>query len=604
MKYLASIILSFLISLNLPSYALAQNSFTLGLTLDENPEICSAYKAAWEVVYNSAKKIDDSAVDLKAAFPDATHISPTADNVNAGLAQRSHIAFDYDNDGDEEIIYFESKEPRGLYWATGFYFYNSLEDFESEPAENPQFGRFNNWGVGPKAFKNPKNSKAKLLAMYKDIKVANLFQIDGNLYSQSSVLGVSRRPYRLNGTGGSPRTVTLDWLKPDFSPTPICKIDFARTSISKHSETLNLDRTIRPDMVILKPLDEMYGGRLNSICYGTLGYSAVPISAHLPALFKRPQTIRDANQDTEREFRFIAWGLSDPSSFEVIRELKAGYQKFITDFTAYYQTYFNMDEERAKSTAERGYRYLLDKVVYGRSTLDSFHRLDYDGLTVGPATSLEDIATLAVENAIDKKHDSRLILKLGIVGGVDADKLKTLSDNIIAYKPAYGNRKQRASKILNENNLANDEDKQRIINELFLASLTHPKMRQYFLDLGANVDFPTNYFGKTALMYAAQNNDLDAVITLLKGGASPNSKTEMNPLPREYCMPPLKRDARTPLMYAAENADATLILTLVEAGANPSAEDTKGNRPIWYLNKNSLLSEAQKTHLQKRFIAK
>jgi len=396
MRYLTSIILTILISLNLSAYALAQSPFTPVLTLDENPEICSAYKEAWEIAYNSTKKIDDSAVDLQAAFPDAVHISPTEDDVNAGLYQRSHIAFDYDSDGDKEIIYFEGKEPKGLYWATGFYLYDSLEDFQSEPAKRPRFGRFNNWAVGSEVFENPKNSKAKLLAMYKDIKVANLFQINGKLYSQSSVLGVSRRPYRRSGTGGSPRTVTLDWLRPDYSPTPICKIDFTKPEVSSYSETFNLDTAVKPDMAILKPLYEMYGGRLNSFCYGSIGYSAVPISAHLPALFNRPQIMGEPNHqseavvqtlaaDTAREFRFIAWGLSDPNSFEIIRELKEGYPKFIADFTVYYQTYFDMNEDTAKNTAELAYRYLLDKVVYGRSSGLQMRGFDYGGLNVGPA---------------------------------------------------------------------------------------------------------------------------------------------------------------------------------------------------------------------------
>jgi len=439
-RYLKSLILASLIGGLSSTAALAQNPFAPSLSLNDDPEICSAFRGAWVDVYNGAKKIEDSAVDLKAAFPDANHISPTEDDVNAGYSKRSKVAFDFDEDGDEEILYFESKDPKWIYWATGLYLYNSQEAFESENVKDGQFGRFNNWVVGREVFENPKDSKAKLLAMYKDLKVAQLFQIDGKLYSQSEVKGARRRPYRQYGTGNSPRTVTLDWLRPDHKPTPICEIDFTRKSIEDKVAVSNFEAIVQPEMPILRPLLDMSGGRLKTSCYGSLGHSAVPISTHLQALYYRPQTMGYVTQngekifqnpaaDAAREFRFITWGLSDPSSFEVIRELKSHYPQFVTDFTTYYQTYFGMDEAVAKNTAELGYRYLLDKVVYGqihdRQSIygRNYYRRRYNGRAqgvynspkIGPETSLKEIANALIDKVVAEEYGTPdYALRLGM----------------------------------------------------------------------------------------------------------------------------------------------------------------------------------------------
>ena len=99
-------------------------------------------------------------------------------------------------------------------------------------------------------------------------------------------------------------------------------------------------------------------------------------------------------------------------------------------------------------------------------------------------------------------------------------------------------------------------------------------------------------------MYAAQNNNLKAVDMLLKASADPNSKTQN---PDASCDGKITRDKRTALMYAAENAEAALILTLLEGGASTADKDTEGNSPLWYLDRNETLSEAQKVNLKGRF---
>ena len=141
---------------------------------------------------------------------------------------------------------------------------------------------------------------------------------------------------------------------------------------------------------------------------------------------------------------------------------------------------------------------------------------------------------------------------------------------------------------------------------LFYA-LEHPGLVRQLLEHGAAVN-ETNYFGKTALMYAAQFNLPETVRLLLEAGADPNLRTgEWQGFSR--C--PFKRIGRTALMYAAENADMAMMKLLIDAGADKNAHDIQGkNSPRAgqasdglsdYLERNEKLSEIEQKSIRDRW---
>jgi hypothetical protein len=327
-------------------------------------------------------------------------------------------------------------------------------------------------------------------------------------------------------------------------------------------------------------------------CYGTMGWTADPPHKHLYALYHRPQAMQPSRRDKRRspedndalrEYRYIGWGLSDPSSFDIIRDLKNGYPKFIAQMTLYYQIMHDMDEAAAKAAAELGYRYLLDKIIYARSSGLSFN-MNSD-TQIGPQTPLKTIAEIAVQSSVENEDPNLSALKLGLLAGIDDASLIKLSALVEAY--VYRNSKQ---KIWTD----------AVANDLLLMSLSRPAMMTYFIDKGADLNAKTNYFGKTSLMYAAQNNNLAAVRLLIDAGADLNTKTLSE---GSFCQTELTRDNRTALMYAAENADTALIVALLESGANAADVDSQGNSPLWYLERNTRLSARQKESLRPRFLS-
>lgn len=126
------------------------------------------------------------------------------------------------------------------------------------------------------------------------------------------------------------------------------------------------------------------------------------------------------------------------------------------------------------------------------------------------------------------------------------------------------------------------------------SALMRADLLQRVLDMGIDADVPATYFGKTALMYAAQLGHTEAARVLIAAGADVNARTDSRHgggLPLAACGQ-LERDQRSALMYAAENSSEDLVRLLLEAGADAGAQDSQGNGFAWYLARNESLSEA------------
>ncbi|MCL1143213.1 ankyrin repeat domain-containing protein [Shewanella gaetbuli] len=95
-----------------------------------------------------------------------------------------------------------------------------------------------------------------------------------------------------------------------------------------------------------------------------------------------------------------------------------------------------------------------------------------------------------------------------------------------------------------------------------------------------------NAFGKNLLMYAAHMNNSKAVSTLLKIPELINART-INTARFDF---PLAENmvtyGRTALMYAAENSSQRTIQLILDAGVDPNVKDSMGNNYFSYMDKN------------------
>ena len=123
-------------------------------------------------------------------------------------------------------------------------------------------------------------------------------------------------------------------------------------------------------------------------------------------------------------------------------------------------------------------------------------------------------------------------------------------------------------------------------------AVEHPQLlkRRVDGDGGRDIINSRNGWGKTPLMVAAHMNRPDSVKILLQAGADPNLQTTT----MSECGLTIERGDRTALMYAAENADVDVIRLLVEAGAKLDAKDSLGSGVDYYLSLSPYLTAAQK----------
>jgi uncharacterized protein YecT (DUF1311 family) len=120
-------------------------------------------------------------------------------------------------------------------------------------------------------------------------------------------------------------------------------------------------------------------------------------------------------------------------------------------------------------------------------------------------------------------------------------------------------------------------------------AVEHPSLLNALIELGVDVNTP-NGWDKTPLMVAAHLNRPDSVKLLLQAGADLNATTK----PMNECGVTIERGDRTALMYAAENADIDVIWLLVDAGAKVDVKDSLGDGLGYYLSRNPYLTTAQR----------
>lgn len=126
-----------------------------------------------------------------------------------------------------------------------------------------------------------------------------------------------------------------------------------------------------------------------------------------------------------------------------------------------------------------------------------------------------------------------------------------------------------------------DESKEPLLS----FALGYQQNLKYLLSKKAPVN-AANDFGKTALFYAIGSSNHEAVETLLKYGANVNhaykSGKELRPDDDECTYAGLNHTGRTPLMHAAQNSDVQMLKILVQARPRLDVSDDLGFNALDY----------------------
>ncbi len=266
--------------------------------------------------------------------------------------------------------------------------------------------------------------------------------------------------------------------------------------------------------------------------------------------------------------------------YEALQPILDNAQKSLSQ---YYQKTFHVAESQADSAAKfhitqiirqqtehtgRSQTPIYMSVCFDKSDLDAYlksNALPTKNCPYGEFVDMSKEATL------------RRFLGLAIVNQYPVDVVKKLI--------ADGAELNQKRKEFNYNRVVND-------SPLMLAA-PYPEIIELLLKAGAQVNEP-NAFGKTALMYAVQEQNTKSVSLLLAAHADVNAKTS-----EDVQCSALKAGDRTPLMYAAWEANPEIIKMLVAAHADINSKDTNGETALEYLKRNETLSSEGKLELEK-----
>ena len=573
------------------------------LTVNTERDICEPYRDAWLDLFNGPGQMDvieldpstlphDSLISIPHAEPDGRYKS-----LYYNYDFKRH---DLDGDGEVEILLFVDTSFSWRYAGPALYIFDTEGEFEpilkrAQEMANPDRWR-NSYKIMHYLHEASREAAGPPYAWFGPLRRFDFLVKDGALYTVSNA-----KPPK-HYTQADPTVQTLTRIWPAHEVETVCEL-----KISPPKEQLQAVVEASP---FLQALDAMYAGpEQGGGCYGSMGWRGVPPEDMLPDILYRPQARPEPagvdredtshGADMARQLRPLGWGASDPSAWQVFLSLKADQPHFLQRMQAHYMTRFDMPSEDAAAAAKDAWRALTDRVFYARNNDVALARLVRAGEPSAhfefdaPLDDILDEVSAAVEQA-QPAHWQRgqlygQSLAALVYGGRSSEEILTLykSLRILLERLEAGD-----DSHLVQDNLP------RLYAALLPAAVTRTNVLAALLEEGVPADGATNHFGKTALMYAAQESQLESARLLLEAGADVNTITDgQRVYPGLRGCGGLRRTHRSALMYAAENASEDVIDLLIRAGADLAATDTQDNDIAWYLARNENLADGPRARI-------
>lgn len=377
---------------------------------------------------------------------------------------------------------------------------------------------------------------------------------------------------------------------------------------------INIENKVTQISALLKVLEPMLGpGNSSSFCTGTMGsdwsYGPRQVMFMLAATDPYPD-IDDTDdpdsyfwgEDKERTLKLLHYipdikhwsqqGNWEKKQYALLQKITPEVQN---QLQAYYIRTFHVSEEQAKVAAE----YYTGKIILsyvGRSGGAS--TLDYPSLCL-TATDLDaylktnQLPTKECPYAefvnTSKAATLRRLLGIAIINNYSTHDIQKL-----IAEGADLNLKLRTE----------EEIERTHIDTPLMMAAPRTDIMEVLIKAGADTNIQ-NWFGKTALMYAIQEQNLEGVKMLLKAGANINQST----LPISYSgedqfahsdvvCSSLKAGNRTALMYAAWQSTPEIIKLIIAANADVNAKDSNGDTAANYLAKNTTLKLSERQDIE------
>jgi uncharacterized protein YecT (DUF1311 family) len=264
------------------------------------------------------------------------------------------------------------------------------------------------------------------------------------------------------------------------------------------------------------------------------------------------------------------WGLQNLSNYQAYRPIEESLPSARESLQNYYVKYFGIASEPAQQLAN----FSINRILATSVRINS------------PQSWRPERGEDQMDEAFIGTYRTTIQSQGRILSRADLQRVALLGrDDLIRETPQNLIRQE-------INDPGGDQADYSAPEPILIYGVESPSVLSALLEKGALVN-TGNWFGKTALMYAAQQNRPESIQVLLKAKANVNQATV--PVSEWVCGPEIS--GRTAMMYAAENGSAETIRLLIDAGADLTAQDSTGRGIKDYLALNKRLSGADREEI-------
>ena len=287
-----------------------------------------------------------------------------------------------------------------------------------------------------------------------------------------------------------------------------------------------------------------------------------------PVLFAKDEKAAAADSPRPTLDYFEQWGESSRHNYRIVQKYMREQRQARPQLLAFYRRQRHLSVSEANAAADQVEHYILDRAA-GSFPLHEFQASSPLVLTVRD----EHASIMQLRSLLQDKTRSF----------TDMDVYRAIEASLLHRRPTSW------VQVLLDHLSESDWITLGKEREPLLAfAVPNQQYVELLLSRGVPVD-AQNGFGKTALFYAIEENQLDIVRTLLVRGANVNhAYLSADELRRsddyvDVCIfPNLTHTRRTPLMHAAQHADTAMLQVLLAAGARTEDLDDQGDNALNY----------------------
>lgn len=277
-----------------------------------------------------------------------------------------------------------------------------------------------------------------------------------------------------------------------------------------------------------------------------------------------------------------SWGVQGVWEKEQLKNLRSLQEQSVPHLAKYYKQKFNFSDDKANLAAKNALDLIESMYISG------FHDESRDEcLWRLPRLDKSHLRNFVMNEDSDQLL-GREFCRYTKKPSTDEFYAKLLQIAVVEHEPI-----EVVKSLLKKINKSSDI---KFITEAFHQSAPYyPEALEFIIGKFPKIVNSQNFFGKTALMYAVQYNNIKSAEVLIKNNVDINLATiKFSDFAEGFN---ISASGRTPLMYAAWQGKREIMELLLRYGANKNLLDSVNESAANYLTRNTTLNSEEKSQI-------